>query len=407
MMWESEVMTWDEIIWTKNVPTPDRGQYVWMRTIVGSGSWQYTRLTGSTLQDSDYFGVLDEAPTTTPDGKNLIAGDSYVDSETNAIKVYNGSSWVSLAYSGLTSAKQSEVAGKAQKEVLSRIQPNSVTESDYGYFNTLIAGTVTADYIKGQEGVFNSIHVSGDSMFDGKVRSKVFETFDFQPSKQLSFTGSSIPKDTLDSIFGRTGYFSATSGSISIDSTSYQATSTNPIIIFYGIWEFAIIARVGGSTYGFSALIENGIFKSVNGKSITSNSLVLPYLFEHVEVADTLPFTSGYSTLGDPSKRFKDVWIKENLFEQSRGCINLPNGMSIHFGTIPSSSMIYNAGTGIYTCHLTALQNLKHLRFSMALWGSVHVDVIFRTVIVPTFTFSTTSEGVSDVKYLLIADNND
>lgn len=80
----------------------------------------------------------------------------------------------------------------------------------------------------------------------------------------------------------------------------------------------------------------------------------------------------------------------------------------MHFGTIPSSSMVYNEDTETYSCNVTALQGISHLRFAMASWGFVNVNVTLRTVLgVPILTFSTTSDGFSDVKYILIADNND
>lgn len=105
--WGQQSAIWNQSSYSGTVPSSvPRGQYIWMRVKVGDGEWQYTRLTGSTLDDSDYFGILDSEPSTTPDGKNLVVGDSYVDSETLKIQVWNGTQWRSLSQSGLGDAKK-------------------------------------------------------------------------------------------------------------------------------------------------------------------------------------------------------------------------------------------------------------------------------------------------------------
>lgn len=410
IFWGTEKGTWDVANYTKEVPTPNRGQYVWMRTKVGDEPWQYTRLTGSSSQDASYFGVIDTSggyPTHTPDGKNLVVGDSLVDSETNAIKVYNGSNWVSLSASGLTYAKQSEIAGKAQKDVMSRITPDTVTSSDYAYFNTLIVGTVNADYIKGKEGVFDSIHIGGNSILDGELKANSLETFSNQSAKNLSFTGQSFTKETLDSVFGSYGLFTATSGSVTISGNTYSASVSNPVRIYYGDMDFELVTKITIGTqvvsYGIFTSHRNGdVYTSAND-SITSNSLVLPKINAHVEIADIMPFYNENSSLGSSAKSFSDVWIRSNTFADTASSIRLPNGMFMQFGTLPSSSMTYNEDTGLYSCSIRVPNWIHHLRFAMASWGFVNLDVSFDYNLV---TLSTDTDGFKFVKYILITDQN-
>lgn len=55
--------------------------------------------------------------------------------------------WLSANDLGFSNARVSEICAKAQQCVLSKIPEGTVTLSDFGYFNTIIAGTITADYI--------------------------------------------------------------------------------------------------------------------------------------------------------------------------------------------------------------------------------------------------------------------
>jgi len=46
MLWDSDKMEWDSVIYTDSVPTLVDGYYIWMRQRVGTNPWQYSRLTG-------------------------------------------------------------------------------------------------------------------------------------------------------------------------------------------------------------------------------------------------------------------------------------------------------------------------------------------------------------------------
>jgi len=53
MLWNSEEMAWNAVIYSDVVPVPGDGEYVWMRTRVGDGEWQYMRLTGEEGEDGE------------------------------------------------------------------------------------------------------------------------------------------------------------------------------------------------------------------------------------------------------------------------------------------------------------------------------------------------------------------
>ena len=89
--------------------------------------------------------------------EQFLEGDSFFNNHTEPgftdvyIYVYQIGQWIPIQASNLSNSVKSAICMKAQKDVLSSIEAGSVTKSDFGYFNTIIAGTVTADYIGGKE----------------------------------------------------------------------------------------------------------------------------------------------------------------------------------------------------------------------------------------------------------------
>ena len=71
-----------------------------------------------------------------------ISGSSFL-----SLRTYLGDSWAFLSQSPLDKSRISAICGKAQHSVLSMVEKGSVTASDYGYFNIIIANIITADYI--------------------------------------------------------------------------------------------------------------------------------------------------------------------------------------------------------------------------------------------------------------------
>lgn len=89
--------------------------------------------------------------------EQFIDGDSFFNNHNEQgftdiyIYVYQTGQWIPISSSNFSNSVKSSICMKAQKEVLSTIESGSVTKSDFGYFNTIIADTVTADYIGGKE----------------------------------------------------------------------------------------------------------------------------------------------------------------------------------------------------------------------------------------------------------------
>lgn len=86
---------------------------------------------------SEYGGVIEGATySLNISGQNLLA-----------LRTWLGNSWAFLSQSSFDKPRISEICGKAQQGVLSLVSAGSVTASDYGYFNIIVANIVTADYI--------------------------------------------------------------------------------------------------------------------------------------------------------------------------------------------------------------------------------------------------------------------
>ena len=104
MTWNGSVMTWNEGLYSDEVPEMQRGKYIWMRSRVGNGEWNYTRLTGAVSWDAEDLGIATTAcPTGSKEGLGLIPGDYFVAGAAftdgggtyNAgfAYVYDGTSW--------------------------------------------------------------------------------------------------------------------------------------------------------------------------------------------------------------------------------------------------------------------------------------------------------------------------
>ena len=117
MLWGGDPMQWNTATWGDVVPPQERGKYVWMRTRVGDGPWQYSRLTGSTSWDPENLGVCTNAcPTESESGLGLIPGDYFVAGATFTDRgvtynagfayTYNGTSWEGLDITDVANAKK-------------------------------------------------------------------------------------------------------------------------------------------------------------------------------------------------------------------------------------------------------------------------------------------------------------
>lgn len=86
-----------------------------------------------------------------------IEGDSFfnnhheTDFDDVYVYVWQFDKWVPINFSTFSNSEKSLICGQAQKDVLSTIKPGTVTKSDYGYFNNIIAGMITTDYLGSRE----------------------------------------------------------------------------------------------------------------------------------------------------------------------------------------------------------------------------------------------------------------
>ena len=101
----------------------------------------------------DWSDINDELET----NETFLSGDSFFNNYSESgftdvyIYVYEQGKWIPIHYSTLTNGDKSIICSQAMSDVLSTIETGSVTKSDFGYFNTIITETVTADYIGGKE----------------------------------------------------------------------------------------------------------------------------------------------------------------------------------------------------------------------------------------------------------------
>lgn len=148
-----------------------------VEAVLGALKWSCYLTCDDQTEHNIYNGILATEPS------SPLVGDSYVDSTADyAVKVYTDDGWKLLSQSGMPLALLSEICGKAQKDVLSNIPTGSVEQSDYGYFNVIIAGMITADYVKALQGVFENIAVSGSISADHSyVYAGVFNRDRFYP----------------------------------------------------------------------------------------------------------------------------------------------------------------------------------------------------------------------------------
>jgi hypothetical protein len=110
--------------------------------------------------NAKYFGTFSALPTS---NTGYISGDSLVYNK--LVYLFNGSSWQKSTKSTLSTSEKATALSLAMKDVLSGIDKNTLTASEYAYFENVVANIVTADYIGGKQ-----IEVSE------YIQSKDFET---------------------------------------------------------------------------------------------------------------------------------------------------------------------------------------------------------------------------------------
>lgn len=155
MTWEGETMTWDEEAmqwglppWSTEMPVPVRGMCVWMRTKVGTGPWEISRLTGLMAWEPQCVGVCTDAtPTATESGEGLIIGDYFVAGETftedgktyteGFVYEYDGVYWHTMNIGD--PANMSAALNSANAVIQNGTNVSNYTSSIYGWFKNLVA----------------------------------------------------------------------------------------------------------------------------------------------------------------------------------------------------------------------------------------------------------------------------
>ena len=212
MTWNGSVMTWNEGLYSDEVPEMQRGKYIWMRSRVGNGEWNYTRLTGAVSWDAEGLGVATtETPKTSKEGLGLIPGDYFIAGATftegsdeykkGFAYVYNGATWDVMDLSLPENApKGLQCLGDL---MASGINVTDSTASIYGWFENLVAQNgVIANLISRNIQVGDGDGTSGSGF---RFRAQAYDT-----------DGNKLPEPIFDVYYGEKRVFQidVTSGDI-------------------------------------------------------------------------------------------------------------------------------------------------------------------------------------------------
>lgn len=218
------------------------------------------------------YGLLSSAPTSSSSPIPIyVAGmptDWYTNSSSGITYEYNGSSWVECGDAArLTYGLKLLIDNGTDLSTIS--DANTVS-----FFNAIIAQRIYAETIKAVSGFFDSIHVSGNSQFDGQISNDFIQTYPAISGRTIDLVGSINPgvgvqkangvrrnetytavgkyASFLNEVLQNYGVYTANSGSISIyqssatsSLTTYTASAGSPITITYTATEFTI--RQSGS----------------------------------------------------------------------------------------------------------------------------------------------------------------
>lgn len=411
MLWGGETMLWQQGMWSDEVPDMERGKYIWMRTRTGDSPWQYTRLTGSTSWDNENLGVCTTAtPTTSKEGLGLIPGDYFIAGaeftedgvpyRKGFAYYYTGSGWAIL---DLSDPDNSDKALQCLSDLMtSGVNVTDSTASIYGWFQNLVAQDAVIGKLAAQEAfiellnandaLFKSIHISGNSQFDGEISNDAFETYG--ASSAVTYSGSfstsiqtgtikpgatssmgdtckayCVPTSELVSVFGGSVLDKvACTGTMVIDGVTYTGTADNPIYVSvtainmagerrwslkqgtYNIswaetvnfWNFPSgYSSCEGAEVRSSSTPSKGNLTSVSITSITS----LGGAFTH----DMIPKSHLVDTIGTDNNRYKDIYTGTSSFPSARsvamtntqGYCRLTNGLILQWGSAATS---YSSG---------------------------------------------------------------
>jgi len=368
MLWNGEVMTWNADLYSDEVPEMQRGKYIWMRSRVGNGEWNYTRLTGAVSWDAESLGVATtETPKTSSEGLGLIPGDFFVAGATfteDSVEykkgyayIYNGATWDVMDLSLPDNAQKAQNLAAALFS--SGINVTDSTASIWGWFQNMVAQDASIKKLNATEALFENIHVSGDSLFDGNLFSRAIKTYDASSGGSVSFstTGGRILVADLLSVLGAYGNFVATAGSIStVDingglTHTYTASEGDPIYLLLSANNFVVRQNSSANDIvegriDVTAQIPTLYLSRYDNGSISVNvncSLTLASEGAGARVTTLKPESSS-SSLGTSDSPFPKIWVGNfgttmpvMGSPNPQGYCSLSNGLMMKWGEVKSS----------------------------------------------------------------------
>ena len=131
---------------------------VTLTSVLGTSTYIQTLGYTNETKILNYLGAFTSAPTPLTLGRYILAGDAYLnidDTDANYLKILvysiSAPNWVPINNYDLDASSKSEICGKAQEDALSRVEEGTMTKTDYGYFNNVIADIVTAKFLGSKE----------------------------------------------------------------------------------------------------------------------------------------------------------------------------------------------------------------------------------------------------------------
>ena len=363
MLWGGDPMLWNTATWGDAVPPQERGKYIWMRTRVGDGPWQYSRLTGSTSWDPENLGVCTTAcPTTSKSGLGLIPGDYFVAGATfndpspsgpeykrGYAYTYTGSTWDEM---DLTDPNNSAKALQLASNLFaSGINVTDSTASIWAWFKNMVAQNAVIESLWAQQAFIEDLQATVATLKNLVVTGNIFNdvlttnnavnsagTFTFLSSAQNRYNrdgevdGSrqAVKISDIEAVIGPDSKAVLCSGgSITIDGTTWSASATDIIklkytkderlVIYAGTMQLVTYAAwFFDSSYVYHSS-EPGYLMVDSGGIISANSLSVTTSLGSISVHSVLPQNSAYDNLASEEIPFNKGWIKELTVKNRRG----------------------------------------------------------------------------------------
>ena len=227
-----------------------------------------------------YLGMVDN---TTSVSVSPLEGDCIYSKETDCLYVYEEGNWVLFSSSAQSDEVKSNLAGQAQRDVLSRVETGSTLSSEYAYFLYLITKTVSTNALTMiDEGIIQSSNVSASTIdndgylnvdgyrLEGKtsngsgvLRAKNAYVNDFN-AKNCTITDATITGELTGKYINTVA---PSASSSSFDIAEQQCVYENSEVRHY------IVTSLGGSANSSKSVSISNIQGSVYGFSIDGYTL--------------------------------------------------------------------------------------------------------------------------------------